>query len=730
MDTFTTRTKSTFSNAYVRSLEISIFIWKKFLSLLRSRIKIAGNGNLLPKSIKRGFAEVLIKLLAILLIPYATYKIYAERIKKSHTHTVMAGNLVPKEKKDFRIRFDTNDKVYLFFASIDWQFRYQRPQSLASSLASQGNKVVYINPTILNSGEDLDYQVEVENDVHIYSFLSNRVVMNTYLGVYNVDSDLALDIAIYIEEILTSKFYSSCVLIVQQPGWWPVIKYLQGNQIAFDCMDLHSGFEDQHPRLAENESALLSAADQVIVSSPYLFDQLSDAESKRATIIRNGVDTNRFFYRSCQPRGSNPTIGYYGAVAEWFDFELVRKLADMNPELDFEIIGSVTDSRVSSALSKLKNVRLLGEMPINSLPKATAGWKVGLIPFREVDLIKATNPVKMYEYASMGIPIVSTDIPEVRIASSECYGIFPSANFEEFNTNLHLALGLDEQKCMNLNLWAKTKSWDVRVSELKTFLRTSPKVSIIVLMWNKGLMTLKCLKSLIERSDYENLEIFVVDNFSNLNERDVVVSYINSLADTRVRYVRNGSNLGFAGGMNVGIRESDGDFVVLLNNDTEVSPGWIWRSLKHFYRNPKLGLLGPSTNNCGNEARVRLRQDEYNWLAEVTQRFNFRESRILKVRTLAFFCTFIPRSMIETVGELSEDFLIGYFEDDDYCRRIEQINHEIGIARDIFVFHFMGASFDTLDSIERNEIFLRNRMVYESKWGKWTSHSYAIDEDQ
>jgi GT2 family glycosyltransferase len=249
-------------------------------------------------------------------------------------------------------------------------------------------------------------------------------------------------------------------------------------------------------------------------------------------------------------------------------------------------------------------------------------------------------------------------------------------------------------------------------------------------MWNHSALTLNCLKSVLQRSDYKNLEIILVDNDSTVNEASIVTSWIEAYAKDQIIYIRNRKNLGFAAGNNIGLQVATGDYVVILNNDTEVTPGWIWRSLKHFYRNPKLGLLGPSTNNCGNEGQIKLKGRPDDWLQEVVPRFNFRVPKLLEVDTVAFFCAFLTRKALGEIGMISEEYGRGYFEDDDYCRRAKNAGFKIGIARDVFVYHQMGASFNLLENAEKAELFNANKKIYESKWGKWEPHAYALDADQ
>ena len=137
-----------------------------------------------------------------------------------------------------------------------------------------------------------------------------------------------------------------------------------------------------------------------------------------------------------------------------------------------------------------------------------------------------------------------------------------------------------------------------------------------------------------------------------------------------------------------------------------------------------------ATNNSGNEARVKLRGTPNDWLSEVVPRFNFRAPYLMEVNTVAFFCVFLPRKVFERVGMIATEYGRGYFEDDDYCRRVQSLGYKIGIARDIFVHHKMGASFDLLEDSEKTRLFNENKAIYEAKWGKWVPHTYAFDSDQ
>jgi O-antigen biosynthesis protein len=712
-----------FEKGYVIAFDYSIVTLKIIYSILPYR------GHKKPRNRSR-FGEkkrilvFLVKVLAVLLTPIGLLRLVYTKLKNSFSGADFGNG-------GYRIRFDNNDKVIVILAPIDWSYRHQRPQNLAESLAKRGYEVVYVNPTIEYVSGNRDEIVTTQaNGVWVSTIRSQYRRKSFYVGVAGFPEEMAEGTAKLLEKFVSSKFYSSAIIVIGQPSWWPLAERMQGNQLLFDCMDLHAGFQEIDPLNVKHEQSLDNSADNIVVSSEFLKNSKSVQieTSKPIVVIRNGVDSSHFVTEiKAAPQGA---VGYFGALAEWFDIDLVRYLVEARPTIRFEFIGLVSNRNIVNQLGNYSNVFFLGEVPNKVLPERVRAWRAGLIPFKLSQLILATNPVKMYEYATMGIPTIATQIPEVEMASREVNGIFVSNSYEDYLQKLDMALELTVPDREHLSSWGRNHDWSERAKELISHITVVPKVSVVVLMWNQGLMTVKCLRSIVQRSDYPNLEIILVDNDSKVDESILVTRWIENQSNQNIRYIRNSGNLGFAAGNNVGLNQATGDYLVVLNNDTEVSPGWIWRSLKHFYRNPNLGILGPSTNNCGNEGRVKLRSNPNDWLSEVVPRFNFRVPNLLEVNTAAFFCVFIPRKVYEEVGMISTDYGRGYFEDDDYCRRVQSLGYLIGIARDVFVHHKMGASFDLLEDSEKTRLFNENKAIYEAKWGKWIPHSYALDSDQ
>jgi GT2 family glycosyltransferase/glycosyltransferase involved in cell wall biosynthesis len=691
---------------------------KVFLKRLEIRSKLLQNRQ------SEKLLKMFIQAVAISLIPFFILIMFSFSLRDFG---------LKKTRKDYALRttIDNSLKSFVLFAPVDWDFRKQRPQNIAKNLNQTGSEVFYINPTMkFHLKRRINLVVKNIEGINVVTFYSRHYRTSDYIGVKPIPNRLGEEFAYAIEQMLASSANFSTVITIQQPGWWPVVRHLVGNQIVFDCMDLHNGFDSISADIDNLEDQIDLIADQVIVTSQYLQSIKGKGFANKTTCIRNAVEFSHFPFLDRQLDNKEVVVGYFGAIAEWFDFDLIAEIARNNPEIRFEIIGRVSDSRVAKALDSFSNILFLGEIPSAVLPSRIVNWNAGLIPFRLSPLILATNPVKMYEYAASGIPVVATDIPEVRSIAETTTGVYVASTPATFQENLESAIQLSESDRKSLRRWAEGQTWKQRTEQILQVIEKSPKVSIIVLMWNHSLLTINCLSSIYERSDYKNLEVILVDNGSDLKESEIVSKWIENHKSNQTVYIKNEVNLGFAAGNNVGLKVATGDFIVVLNNDTEVTPGWIWRSIKHFAKNPKLGLLGPSTNNCGNEARVVLRNGEGNWLQEVIPRFGLRQLRAFPATTLAFFCVFISREVLDKIGLISEDFGKGFFEDDDYCRRVEAAGYEISIARDIFVHHQMSASFDLLGDSVKRELFETNKAIYESKWGKWVPHSYTIDEDQ
>jgi GT2 family glycosyltransferase/2-polyprenyl-3-methyl-5-hydroxy-6-metoxy-1,4-benzoquinol methylase/glycosyltransferase involved in cell wall biosynthesis len=614
------------------------------------------------------------------------------------------------------------------FAIIDWHFRIQRPQQLARALAQRGHRVFYLSNHFVDSREP-GYQLEaLDAELPLYQVrLNARGAPAIYFSA--PDADTVLQLHAGFAQLLLHARPARALAMVEHAWWWPLAGALPNATYIYDCMDHHAGFGNVPEALLELERRVVRESDLVIATSEWLAQRLA-ADRPDVVLIRNGCDPQHFgqapgeIYRDALGRR---TIGYFGAIAEWFDADLVRAVAQARPEVRVLLIGNDT-AGARDRLADCRNVEFTGELPYDILPSYVHAFDVCLLPFKVVPLTLATNPVKVYEYLAAGKPVVAVDLPEiaqfgelVRVARDRAG--FVAAVGEALHETQ------DDARIATRKAFAVRQSWTARAQAIDEALQAlvEPRVSVIVLTYNNLALTQRCLQCLTDASDYPNLELIIVDNASTDGSR----GWLREFAEKHpgVQLILNDRNLGFAAGNNIGLRQATGEFLVLLNNDTQVTHGWVRTMLKHFRRNPRLGMLGPVTNNIGNEAKIDIEYATPQEMAERAAEFTLRHGGHLHpLRTAAFFCVMLRAAVFQQVGGLCEDFGIGFFEDDDYCRRVEAAGWEIACADDVFVHHELSASFGTLPDAERQRLFEQNLRLYESKWGKWRPHRYRADK--
>ncbi len=144
-----------------------------------------------------------------------------------------------------------------------------------------------------------------------------------------------------------------------------------------------------------------------------------------ALLVPNGVDYEHFARVKREARGTPPTdlapivdrgrpiIGYHGALARWFDYDLVAEVARRRADLSFVLIGSDFDFTLrETRLLSLPNVTWLGARPYADLPRYLAWMDAGIIPFQLNAVTHATSPIKLFEYMAAGLPVVITPMDE------------------------------------------------------------------------------------------------------------------------------------------------------------------------------------------------------------------------------------------------------------------------------------------------------------------------------
>ncbi len=188
---------------------------------------------------------------------------------------------------------------------------------------------------------------------------------------------------------------------------------------VYYCTDEWSHFSSvSKDEIVKLERALCERADIVFATASRLVEKRAPW-NKETHLALHGVD-QAHFAKALDPatpiadevKGlGHPVIGFIGLIQDWVDLELIRYLAEKRKDWTIVLIGkSLVDM---ARLEGLPNVKILGRKPYESLPSYCKAFDVGLIPFVKNELTMNVNPIKLREYLSAGLPVVSTDIPEV-----------------------------------------------------------------------------------------------------------------------------------------------------------------------------------------------------------------------------------------------------------------------------------------------------------------------------
>lgn len=253
----------------------------------------------------------------------------------------------------------------------------------------------------------------------------------------------------------------------------------------------------------------------------------------------------------------------------------------------------------------------------------------------------------------------------------------------------------------------------------------SPRVTIITINYNQLHHTLDLLKSL-EHVTYPDVEVIVVDNASTVNPKDII-----NHAYPNVKVLVSEKNLGFAGGNNLGIAEATGEYVLFLNNDTEVDPGFLEPLVQLFQSNPKAGaasskiiyhnsdnIIQYAGSTCLNPYTGRNKRIGY-MEKDMGQHDSLRET------DLAHGCAMmVPKRVIDQVGMMPELFFL-YYEEIDWCESIKRAGYKIYCVPTSKVFHKESMSVGKKSTL-KTYYMTRNRLLFMRRNSSGLSKALAF----
>jgi glycosyltransferase involved in cell wall biosynthesis len=221
--------------------------------------------------------------------------------------------------------------------------------------------------------------------------------------------------------------------------------------------------------VAADDRELCKKADLVFTTARLLQDRRRDLNPE-VQLALHGVDhahfaaalTDGVAVPSDVANLRGPLLGFFGLIHEWIDLALVEYLASRHPEWTIVMIGKVSVD--VAHLAKYPNVVFLGRKAYEELPWYCKAFSAGLIPFAINELTLNVNPIKLREYLSAGLPVVSTALPEVKGYPGDC---FVAGDYEQFARGVEQALADDSPGARRRRSdMMRSETWEHKVAEL------------------------------------------------------------------------------------------------------------------------------------------------------------------------------------------------------------------------------------------------------------------------
>lgn len=249
------------------------------------------------------------------------------------------------------------------------------------------------------------------------------------------------------------------------------------------------------------------------------------------------------------------------------------------------------------------------------------------------------------------------------------------------------------------------------------------KLSIIIVSWNTEELLRKCLYSIYENNKEISFEVFVVDN----NPKDKTVEMVKKEFPS-VNLIVNTKNLGFAKANNQAISKSRGEFVMLLNPDTEIIDNSLIEMVNFLEKREDIGVLGPKLLNSDKSWQPSTRRfpTPLNQLVilfklhhifprlKIYRKYLMRdfdgksEREVDQIMGAAFL---IRREVIKKIGALDERYFI-WFEEVDYCKMVKEAGWKVYYNPEFKIIHHGGESFIQLGTLKKQYRYFSSMIKY------------------
>lgn len=354
----------------------------------------------------------------------------------------------------------------------------------AKMFAKNGYEVLWLSPVynhmtkimnnkIYNQRKELNKQSFHKLEDNIYGYSPYSLMLYGKLPILDTKFANKMSINLTIPNLYCSlknnDFDKVDIFWITNPKYYYLTKKVNFKKLLYRCADDVSAFKETCKSMTYFEKKIIKEADAVFVTANNLLEKKKILRND-LVYLPNGVELNNFIrYEYSVPKeyfdNNRKRCIYMGSIDNWFDLNLVLFCADKLKKIDFYLIGP---SKIDiSELNKFNNIHILGKRNYKDIPNYLQNCDVGIIPFQVNNLTNSITPIKLYEYMSVGLNVVSTNFKEMNYINSPA---FIAKNYDEFcNYIEHAIENKDKNREENIQ-FAKENTWEKRFEEIQKLL--------------------------------------------------------------------------------------------------------------------------------------------------------------------------------------------------------------------------------------------------------------------
>lgn len=380
-------------------------------------------------------------------------------------------------------------RTLVCISSIDWSFLWQGHQEICVRFANQGYRVIFIENTGVRTIRPYDLPRLAQR------LIRSSVAKRRTSGApgLSIVSPLLLPFprssvaALINERILLprlvravrARYVGDPVILtfLPTPLAFGLARKLgtARSALVYYCIADFAELSDLGAALADAEAELVRAADLVFVQSDSFAGRFASLND-RIHQFRFGVNLDAFDPVLVQPSSDlsglpRPILGYSGGIHRHVDLDLVGAVARAFPYGSVVLVGP--HQRDVEPLRHIPNVHLLGQRPFAGLATLVAAFDVGLIPYERTTYTETVFPTKLFEYLAMGIPVVSTRLPEVASLALPAFAVRLASGSDDFVEKARVAVSAPVDRAA-LRQIALAHDWSAIVRRMAALIAELP----------------------------------------------------------------------------------------------------------------------------------------------------------------------------------------------------------------------------------------------------------------